>query len=147
MIYVLSFVNVADHVPSRLESLPHVTMAPLLCGGWPEKRQHRCHSHGTRLIRPLIPSPVLLPYIQKSGGFPSVPQRTLSDSRMAVIPEFNEVRNQIPLRYEHEYAELDSFDSSTLSEDDSLPRSVDVEHFKPTKSLRRTPKAHEKLHV
>lgn len=56
---------------------------------------------------------------------------------MAVIPEFNEVRNQIPLRYEHEYAGLDSVDSSTLSEDDSLPRSVESSSS-PSRSLRHT---------
>ncbi|KAH8988317.1 hypothetical protein EDB92DRAFT_1948005 [Lactarius akahatsu] len=52
---------------------------------------------------PSRPSPVLQPFIPKKWG----------------------VRNQIPLHYEHEYAGLDSVDSSTLSEDDSLPRSVE----------------------
>jgi hypothetical protein len=86
---------------------------------------------------PAIPSPVLRPFVQKSGGFPSVPQRSFSTGRMAVIPEFNEVRSQIPLSYEHEYAGLDSFDSSTLSEDDSPPRSVESS-TSPTKALRHT---------
>ena len=66
-----------------------------------------------------------------------MPQRSFSSSRMAVIPEFNEVRNEIPLRYEHEYAGLDSVDSSTLSEDDSLPRSVESSS-PPSKPLRHT---------
>jgi hypothetical protein len=94
---------------------------------------------------PSLPSPVLRPFIQKSGGMPSVPQRSLSNGRMAVIPEFNEVRNQIPLSYEHEYAGLDSFDSSTLSEDDSLPRSVGSS-TSPPKALRHT-KSSRELHA
>lgn len=92
---------------------------------------------------PSLPSPVLQPFIQKSGGF--VPQRSLSSGRMAVIPEFNEVRNQIPLHYEHEYAGLDSVDSSTLSEDDSLPRSVES-RSSPSRSLRHT-KSSRELHA
>ena len=101
--------------------------------------QRRDNIDATRMAQvdaPARPSPVLLPYIQNGGGLPSVPQRTLSDSRMAVIPESNEARNPIPLRSEHEYAELDSFDSSTLSEDDSLPRSAEVKAS--GKSLRHT---------
>ncbi|KAH9068076.1 hypothetical protein EDB83DRAFT_681475 [Lactarius deliciosus] len=61
---------------------------------------------------PSRPSPVLQPFIQKSGAF--VPQRSLSSSRMAVIPEFNEVRNQIPLHYEHESVESSSSPSRSL---------------------------------
>ena len=91
---------------------------------------------------PSLPSPVLRPFIQKSGGLPSVPQRSLSNGRMAVIPEFNEVRNQIPLRYEQEYAGLDFLDSSTLSEDGSLPRSVESS-TSPSKSLRHTKSSRE----
>ena len=85
---------------------------------------------------PSRPSPALRPFIQKGGGLPSIPQRSLSSDRMAVIPEFNEARNnQIPLRHEHEYAGLDYVDSSTISEDDSLPRSVESST---SKSLRHT---------
>lgn len=92
---------------------------------------------------PSLPSPILRPFIQKSGGLPSVPERSLSiNGRMAAIPEFNEVRNQIPQSYEHEYAGLDSFDSSTLSEDDSPPRSVEPS-TSPSKTLRHTKSARE----
>lgn len=63
---------------------------------------------------PSLPSPVLRPFIQKSEGFSSVPQRSLSSDRMAVIPEFNEVRNQIPLHYEHESVESSSSPPKSL---------------------------------
>ncbi|KAI9435809.1 hypothetical protein H4582DRAFT_624421 [Lactarius indigo] len=94
---------------------------------------------------PSRPSPVLQPFIQKSGRLSNVPQRSLSSGQMAVIPEFNEVRNQIPIHYEHEYAGLDSVDSSTLSEDDSLPRSVESSSS-PSRSLRHT-KSSRGLHA
>lgn len=91
---------------------------------------------------PSVPAPALRPFIQKGGGLPSVPQGSLSNGRMAAIPEFNEGRNQVPQSYEHEYAGLDSFDSSTLSEDDSPPRSVESS-TSPSKTLRHTKSARE----
>lgn len=56
---------------------------------------------------------------------------------MAAIPELSDVQNQNSLRYEHEYGGLDSVDSSTLSEDGSLPRSVGSSS-PPSRSLRHT---------
>ncbi len=82
---------------------------------------------------PSLPSPVLSPVSQKTG----VPQRSLSNGRMTVIPEFNTARNQNPPQYEYEYAALDSVDSSTLSEVDSLTRSVES-GSSPQRLLRHT---------
>ncbi|KAF8266048.1 hypothetical protein EI94DRAFT_1702058 [Lactarius quietus] len=104
-----------------------------------EDGQRRDNVDITRMAHgdtPSRPSPVLRPFIQKSGELPSVPQPSFSNGRMAVIPEFNEVRNQIP-QHEHEYAGLDYVDSSTLSEVDSPPRSVESS-TPPSKSLRHT---------
>ncbi|KAI0252253.1 hypothetical protein BJV78DRAFT_366666 [Lactifluus subvellereus] len=56
---------------------------------------------------------------------------------MEVIPGFSETRDQTRQHHEKEYAGLDSADSSTLSEDDSNPRSAES-GTSPTMSLRRT---------
>ncbi|KAI0292989.1 hypothetical protein B0F90DRAFT_1822484 [Multifurca ochricompacta] len=84
---------------------------------------------------PSRPSPVLRPFFQKSETS-NVTQPSLSSGRMAAIPEFNDLRHQIRHYYEHEYAGLDSTDSSTLSEDDSNPRSAESSNT-PSRSLRR----------
>jgi hypothetical protein len=61
---------------------------------------------------PSRPSLVLHPFVQKSGGFSSVQQHSLSSSRMSVIPEFGDTQN----RQHHERDRVaDSPESSTLS--------------------------------
>ncbi|KAH9964835.1 hypothetical protein BC827DRAFT_891147 [Russula dissimulans] len=62
---------------------------------------------------PPRPSPVIHSFTHKGGGFSSIPQRSLSSSRMAVIPEYN-TRNR-----EGEDIGSDSAESSTLSEEGS----------------------------
>ncbi|KAI0000796.1 hypothetical protein BJV74DRAFT_820739 [Russula compacta] len=87
-------------------------------------------AHGDAPSRPL---PALHPgLVHKGGGFPSIPQRSLSSSRMAVIPEFNDGQNR--QRYEQEH---DSAESSTLSEEDLNARSTESGTTLP-KSLRRS---------
>jgi hypothetical protein len=86
---------------------------------------------------PSRPSPVLHPFVHKSGGFSSVQQHSLSSSRMAVIPEFSDTQNR--QHHEHDHAAVsDSAESSTLSEEEgSNPRSAESGHTAP-RSLRRT---------
>ncbi|KAH9964838.1 hypothetical protein BC827DRAFT_891480 [Russula dissimulans] len=83
---------------------------------------------------PLRPSPVIHSFTHKRGGFSSIPQRSLSSSRMAVLPEYS-TRNR-----EGEDVSSDSAESSTLSEEgsSSKPGSRTATHTSPrhTSSLR-----------
>ncbi len=68
-------------------------------------------------------APIVHPFAHKSGGFPS-PQRSLSSSRMEVIPERSDTSNQE--HREQEKARPDSAESSTLSdEEESNQRSAE----------------------
>ena len=62
---------------------------------------------------PSRPSPVLFPSVHKSGGLASIAQRSLSASRMAVIPELSDSHNH----NSQEHAGRDSGESSSASED------------------------------
>lgn len=62
---------------------------------------------------PSRPSPVLHPFVHKNGGFASTPQRSLSGSRMAVIPELSDSHNH----HSQEHAGRNSGESSSTSED------------------------------
>ena len=79
---------------------------------------------------PSRPSPVVHSFTHKGGGFSSIPQRSLSISRMAAIPEHS------TQSHEREDVVSDSAESSTLSDEDSSPRldSRTTRH----KSLRHT---------
>ncbi len=68
-------------------------------------------------IAPSRPSAVLHPFGHKSGGSSSIPQRSLTISRMEAIPEFSDAHNQ--QRYLQQQAGHDSGESSTLTEEDS----------------------------
>jgi hypothetical protein len=83
---------------------------------------------------PSRPSLVVPPFVHKSGGFP---QRSLSSSRMAVIPERSDTPNRE--HYEQENSGPDSAESSTLSdEEESKQRSAESSGTATTKSLRHT---------
>jgi len=83
---------------------------------------------------PSRPSPVVLPSVHKTGGFP---QRSVSSSRMEVIPERNDIPNRE--QYEQENTGADSAESSTLSdEEESKQKSAESGATAATKSLRRT---------
>ncbi|KAI0252252.1 hypothetical protein BJV78DRAFT_366472 [Lactifluus subvellereus] len=62
---------------------------------------------------PSRPSPVLHPFSQRGGGSSSAPQRSLSSSRMEVIPEFSATRDQT--RQHHEQESAESGTSPTMS--------------------------------
>lgn len=83
---------------------------------------------------PSRPSPVVHPFVHKSGGFP---QRSLSSSRMEAIPERSDTPNRE--HYEQENTGPESAESSTLSdEEESKQRSAESDSTATTKSLRRT---------
>jgi len=83
---------------------------------------------------PSRPSPVMYPLVHKSGAV-STPQRSLSTSRMAAIPEFSDTQH----RYSQEHAGHDSDESCSTSEEDLNHRSTESSHFTTrSKSLRRT---------
>ena len=84
---------------------------------------------------PSRPSPVLHPFMQKSGGFASTPQRSLSGSRMAVIPELSDNHHS------QEHAGRYSGESSSASED-SNHRSTES-GVTMRRSLRRTTSSRE----
>lgn len=81
---------------------------------------------------PSRPSPVLHPFMYKSGGFAGTPQRSLSGSRMAVIPELSDSHNH----HSQEHAGRDSGETSSASED-SNHRSTES-GVTMRRSLRRT---------
>jgi hypothetical protein len=84
---------------------------------------------------PSRPSPVLYPLVHKSGAVSNTPQRSLSSSRMAAIPEFSDARH----RYSQDHAGRDSGENSSLSDEDLTHISTESGHFTTQpKSLRRT---------
>ena len=87
-----------------------------------------------QVAAPSRPSPVVHSPVHKGGGFP---QRSLSSSRMEVIPERSDTPNRES--YEQEKTGADSAESSTLSdEEESKQRSAESSGTATSKSLRRT---------
>jgi hypothetical protein len=88
---------------------------------------------------PSRPSPVLHPLVHKSGAV-STPQRSLSSTRMAAIPEFSDAQH----RYSQDHVGRDSGDSCSTSEEDLNHRSTESGHITTrSKSLRRTKSARD----
>ena len=91
-------------------------------------------SQMAQVAAPSRPSPVVHSPVHKGGGFP---QRSLSSSRMEVIPERSDTPNRE--HYEQEKTGADSAESSTLSdEEESKQRSAESSGTATSKSLRRT---------
>ena len=83
---------------------------------------------------PTRPSLAVPSFVHKSGGGP---QRSLSNSRMEVIPERSDTPNREP--HEQDHTGPDSAESSTLSdEEESKQRSAESSGTATTMSLRRT---------